>query len=364
MWRLVTVASLGLAITIAAVAWLAYGRPEIYYALLQEDGPLEWAAFFAFALAAPLWAWRALHHDDALVRCAPVLVALFCAFVAAEEISWAQRLSGARAPAFFLAHNFQQELNLHNLAASGTRKLAMGLVLGGYGVLLPLAVGRAPWPRALAGPAAAGAPPLAFAPAFAVALALYVVYPLPFTGEIVEWLLGMLLLFAAMAPSRATPAVARRVGPGTRACLALLTVVALALGATRASVTRAGDPDAVARAEREIAALAEDLAAAPRTHAGTLTECGTHQRLFAFARDAGAGALRRGRFAELARAGGDDERMAYFLDPWNQAYWIRHECDDTGRERAFVYSFGPNRRRDSGVFDLDRADVGAYLFHE
>jgi len=309
--------------------------PDLYYALVQEDGPIEWGTFVAFLLAGALWGRRAFRAPSARAAAGALGVALFCAFAAGEEISWGQRLTGLRAPEFFLANNAQQETNLHNLASQDVRELTMALVLGAGIVALPLAL----------------------APAFAGALALHLLYPLPFTGELVEWLLGMLLLVAAFArPVGWTVAI-------VRAGVAVVLVCALSLVATRAAVGRRGDPAVIAQARDETARLAQDFVAVAGIRGAAPTHCDTHARLFGFVHDGGIPELRQGRFAAHAATDGERERRRHFLDPWNQAYWVRHACDDDGRESAFLYSFGPNRRRDSGRFALGGDDVGTYLLH-
>ena len=40
------------------------------------------------------------------------------------------------------------------------------------------------------------------------------------------------------------------------------------------------------------------------------------------------------------------DRRGYFLDPWNNPYWLLYE---RSRDRIVVYSFGANRRRDTNV---------------
>ena len=65
---------------------------------------------------------------------------MFCFIVAMEEISWGQRLLGYRPPAYFLEYNYQQEFNFHNVVETDYRKLALTLVIAGYGIVLPLAV--------------------------------------------------------------------------------------------------------------------------------------------------------------------------------------------------------------------------------
>ena len=69
-----------------------------------------------------------------------------------------------------------------------------------------------------------------------------------------------------------------------------------------------------------------------------------------------------GRFVALTDRGLPEERAAYFLDPWNSPYWIRDRCERREERRSvFVYSFGPNRVRDSTRFEIREDDVGAYL---
>jgi hypothetical protein len=51
----------------------------------------------------------------------------------------------------------------------------------------------------------------------------------------------------------------------------------------------------------------------------------------------------------------------YFLDPWQDPYWIDYDADRGG---AWLYSFGPNRRRDWEEITSDRLegdDIGAFV---
>jgi hypothetical protein len=103
-----------------------------------------------------------------------------------------------------------------------------------------------------------------------------------------------------------------------------------------------------------------------RRQRGRLTTgCGLHKRLYGYVRKYRRTHLQRGQFAALVEQGLPEERAAYFLDPWNNPYWIRHRCEDVegaGRRMSvFVYSFGPNRRRDSTPFTLDGDDIGSYV---
>ncbi len=72
-----------------------------------------------------------------------------------------------------------------------------------------------------------------------------------------------------------------------------------------------------------------------------------------------------GEYSRLLASNGNAARAEYLLDPWNSAYWIRHKCRN-GREARFIYSFGPNRRRDSSDWEIgDEAaggdDIGVHL---
>jgi len=73
-------------------------------------------------------------------------------------------------------------------------------------------------------------------------------------------------------------------------------------------------------------------------------------------------ALFAGRYAARVESGLPPSRATYFLDPWNSPYWIRIRCDALDRPSgAFVYSFGPNRRRESGEGGPAGDDVGLFL---
>ena len=57
-----------------------------------------------------------------------------------------------------------------------------------------------------------------------------------------------------------------------------------------------------------------------------------------------------------------EERAEFFLDPWNSPYWVGLEInDDVTYGLLMVYSFGPNRIRDSTDWDVLGDDVGAIV---
>ena len=311
--------------------------PDAYYAAMQEDRAVEWLTVACFLAAAVTGGWRGARNR----RIGDVLVALFCAAAAGEEISWGQRLLGYTPPDLFLARNAQQEANLHNLAeAFGQPKWTLIAILAAYGVAAPLAMRFVPVLRRFADRLGFTAPPLAAAAWFAVTIAVLVAYPVRFTGEWAEALAGALFV-VALAPR--PPLLA----------LVLAGSAVAAVGMERVSaILAAPNPHAVACARAETAALAEAVAADPRLALRPRTRA--HRRLWTFVQDRDVGPEVLARLGTIAcdgeRAADQSRRRAFGVDPWGTAYWVRVAPAARGR-RIEVYSFGPDRRRDPGGGD-------------
>src|SRR5687767_4471263 len=128
---------------------LIAGTSERTWAMLaQEDGPIEWATFVAFVMAAGWLVFGVRRVSPSWwFQGATLLLAAFCLVVAGEEISWGQRLFGFRPPDVFLERNFQQELNVHNVLmnerglgfALESKHLVMAIVVG-FCVIWPVLV--------------------------------------------------------------------------------------------------------------------------------------------------------------------------------------------------------------------------------
>ena len=114
----------------------------------------------------------------------------------------------------------------------------------------------------------------------------------------------------------------------------------------------------IAAARAEVKALGRDF-----DSGRARSRCGLHKRLYAFVEQYSRRGreLLRGEFASLTAQGLSEERARYLLDPWNSPYWLRHVCTGGVPQVAFVYSFGPNRVRDSSRRSLGGDDVGVYL---
>lgn len=340
----------------AALAFvLAHAEPDVYYRLVQEDDLLEWATFWAFALAALMLARTALTRwrVDRRLDWFSAGVALFCALVAMEEISWGQRLLGFRPPEYFLEHNYQQELNVHNTLGKDLREAVLAGIILGFGVILPMLARLTPTRRLLER-FGVWSPPLGLVPGFLACFALYVTYPVDYSGEWAEAMLGVSFLFTSLLRAERL-AISETLG----LVGAIVVALVLATGSTYLSrERRAAAPAAVEAAHTELAALREDfLALRP------LTPCGLHKRVYTFVENRGHGGLYEGEFAALAQRGLPEARARYFLDPWDSPYWLRDECGDGGRRRRIdLYSTGPNRVRDSSDWELDGDDLGVVVF--
>ncbi len=344
---------------VLAYGWVLQANyPDFYYQTCQEDEYVEWATFWGFIAATAVFiaaAWRQRRSGERL----PWFlfgVGLFCFFFAMEEISWGQRLLGYRPPDYFLAENFQQELNIHNVTSTALRKLTLKGIILGYGVGLAIfgmtRVGRR-WLERLG----VVAPPAALAPAFIGAFLLYDSYPWKFSGEWVELMLAFGFLFAGLvheASFRPDPPGRRLLG----AALVVGFVAVAAAGVVHAAVSRHqrdANPDVLAAATKELEALGQDFRSGKAR-----SRCNVHRRLHTFVERYDQDYLLEGSFAGLVAQGLPESRARYLIDPWNTPYWIRDRCDDD-RRVTFVYSFGPNRRRDSDRWEIGGDDVGVYI---
>ena len=343
-------------LTFVVAALLAAYNEPLYHLVVQEDEYLEWATFWGFLVAAGIY-FSSAGRRFKVARQFPWFLyglALFCFLVAMEEISWGQRLLGYKAPDFFLEQNYQQELNLHNVIDTSLRKLVLKVILLGYGVVLSVLSLWPPVKKILERLHIVAPPPMLIV-SFLAMFVVYTLYPWSHTGEWVELTMAFGFVFAALF-GRVS------VQSETKAILIVFALV-WALAGLTVNVVRyahAVDPERLDMAGLEIEALRQDFASS-RLH----TRCGIHKRLYTFARKYQQPYLFEGEFFQLVESQDEGARAEYLLDPWNSAYWIRHKCSG-GREVRFIYSFGPDRRRNSSAWEIGDEttggdDIGAYL---
>jgi hypothetical protein len=309
---------------VAFLLWFATQRPEAYREAMQEDRLVEWASVVVFAAAGVVQLIRAARGR----RPFDALVGVFLLFVAGEEMSWGQRLFGLTPPSYFLEHNTQQEMNVHNFGTVfGGPKGPFTLVLIGYAVLMPLVALTEPGRRLLRF-IGATPPPLAGIPWFVAAIALFLWYPVSFTGEWNELLAGSAFLVASGLTTRALLAVAPA---GLLAAFALTTW----------SARGRDDPARVRCASAELNAIAEAL------QPDVLGTSPAHKRLWTFVGGdrVDVDSLRVHLDAVDCAGAGHEARRRFAVDPWGTAYWMRITRGDV-LATVTIYSFGPNRRRD------------------
>lgn len=353
---------------LASFAWLAVYDPDIYYQSVQEDQALEWASFWSFLIAGLVFGVAAVRQRRRIGALPWFLTGLacFCFFVAMEEISWGQRVFGHQPPVYFLEKNYQQELNLHNIAGTWLRLFVFRAIVLGYGVLLPF-LGRIPAAGRLLERLRIVPPPVSLVPSMLAMFCIHVWYPWKFTGEVVECSLGMGFLLAGIA-NASQFAPARDRSPLRSTIGIVILIVALAFSTAWWSLHRRSEDHAnIVLTERETNALAHDLIeAAKRQSKKSITSCGLHKRLYTFVEgSARAKHLETGTYSALGKPGLPSARTEFYLDAWSSPYWIRDRCDKRkGRRAVFVYSYGPNRIRDSSRWEILGDDIGAYVLVE
>ena len=354
MKKTIVANSIIIAIVVFA-AVLEQSSSDLYYLSVQEDEFIEWATVWAFLFAAVL-NFIAARRQYARQQGLPWFyagVGRFCLFVLLEEISWGQRIIGYRPPEYFLDQNFQQEFNLHNVIDTSFRKLALQGVILIYGILLPL-LNLASSVSRIFNKVGIKPPPVGLVPVFVITLLLYMSYPWSHTGEWVELLLGLGFLYSSIAAAGVwieRPA-------GTYAMSSAIVIVLGVLVAMIGRYERESHPGTIAAVEAELAALAADFRS-PSVDYG----CGAHKRLYTLIRERDQAYFYHGAFAGLVEQGLPEERADFFLDPWNTPYWVRDRCGRRYSDRiVLIYSFGPNRRRDSTRRQILGDDIGVYAF--
>jgi hypothetical protein len=322
---------------VVAMILLSTRGESAYDALVQEDRVVEWATVFLFLAAAIAFTG----HGWMRRRVGDWGVALFCLVAAGEEISWGQRVLGFTPSETFLQRNAQQEANLHNLVeAFGQPKWSLIAVIAAYGILIPV-VARTVFGRRLLDRFGLTVPSWPVASWFLASALLLIWYPVRFTGEWVEAMVGALFLLSA--PLRTPPLVG-----------ATAAAFAAALLAERVSARASADPAQLDCARAEARAILEGVLADPSSDI-LLRRGSTHRRLYTLWSDADLDpelfttyrAVECRTSAEYSK-----RRRRYGVDPWGTAYWVRVGSGTPARRLVSVYSFGPNRRRDAN-------DVGA-----
>ncbi len=113
---------------------LYYVNLPAFTVFIDEDGIAEWLTFVGLLACAVIAVTRFFllrKRKEKLFLIFLLLTALVFLFGAGEEISWGQRIFGIESGEFFIDHNTQGEINIHNLVFGGVKlnKLIFSLVL-------------------------------------------------------------------------------------------------------------------------------------------------------------------------------------------------------------------------------------------
>ena len=141
----------GLAIVLGILVYglvLLHKDQEAFLVWIREDGLVEWLTVVVLLIMSAFSGIMSYafgrSQPGSGAKTVWLLLAFLCFFGAMEEISWGQRILGIESPEWFLKHNAQGEINVHNLLICGVKlnKLVFGKILsvliGIYLLVVPL----------------------------------------------------------------------------------------------------------------------------------------------------------------------------------------------------------------------------------
>lgn len=136
---IVILCALPIVIALAGAASAMLGK-DTYKWITGEDGIVEWSqvVLYFFALTGCLAVMSRASDAGRQVQLLYFCVCLGLVFLLGEELSWGQRLFGWSTPESLAMANKQGETNLHNVQGIGNGFKWVQLVVGAYGLFLPL----------------------------------------------------------------------------------------------------------------------------------------------------------------------------------------------------------------------------------
>lgn len=346
--------------------WLIQNDKEFYLSIVQEDECIEWATTWAFLFASVGCIFGAIRGNNRFkdFQWFYIGLSLFCFLVAMEEISWGQRIFGYRPPSYFLENNYQQEFTVHNIMSKSFRVIIIKVVILGYGVILPLLT-LIPSLRRLLNCMRVVVPPFELIPAFFSVFYIYHTYPWEYTGEVIELMLGMCFLFTVLFrlwDFKPDVLKQRGIWQFTTILVAALVTIGLGFGtANRSTNMTENNPIVLENCHTELEALKKDLIWGA-SKLGRSSTRHSNIRLYTMVENNDFTWMYQRQFAGLTNQGLPQDRADFFIDPWNMAYWLTFKFNKVnGRKRLVVYSFGPNRKRDSDDWAIKGDDVGIII---
>jgi hypothetical protein len=324
---------------IGLMALLVWRDYNLYSMLSYEDHVVEWTTVVFYLTSFAYGLLFAINNR----RIGDGLIALYCLVAGGEEFSWGQRLMGWSPPKIFMAGNQQQEINFHNFFSGGWHDLAFASVALGYFVLVPFLL-RRKVVFVLVEKIGLSAPPIKLAPWVTLLVFIHLWHPILLSSEWCEALIAGMFFVCCVCLNRnrlSSKYFLVTVG------LVLLMGIGLSSMSSRQNSSNAAN---ISCSKVEVQHLLKDLL---EGDAMPLTLELTSGQLRVF-EAAGAGLLDSSRFIHFSEikcpgeaSAKSDLRRQFGLDPWGMSYWLNSETLQDGSRKLTIYSFGPNRRRDS-----------------
>ena len=135
LWRSLCVALLPVGLA-GLMLCVRAAFPSVYGRIIQEDSLLEDLQAVLYLVACGVFLFVSLSETRAGDRRAGILLALIGLaplLVTLEEVSWGQRCFAISPPDFFLQHNVQHEISLHNLSVFQKGLHWLYVAVGVYG---------------------------------------------------------------------------------------------------------------------------------------------------------------------------------------------------------------------------------------
>lgn len=201
-----------LALTIGGVVISYVDRSYFEQTYVKEDGFIENFTVIPLAIGGVtsiMYLFKLSRYRSWLFNACMVFIAVFCFFIAGEEISWGQRIFNIETPEFFLENNLQQETNLHNLIVDGKKvnKIVfttfLGAVVGLYLFVLPFVFRKNNQVRNFVNMAGIPIPRRKHLYAIIAFLALIAIIPSAKNAELLEMGISSIFLLILLFPENA-----------------------------------------------------------------------------------------------------------------------------------------------------------------
>ncbi|SFU32762.1 hypothetical protein SAMN05216480_101761 [Pustulibacterium marinum] len=148
-----------LAIVFALSYFFAFTNMDFFeHGFIVEDGPVEYGTavmLFCTSILSIVYLIKYHKNKSLTWKFGLVMFAILFFFAAGEEISWGQRIFDIQTGEYFMEHNRQKEMNLHNLEVGGKKlnkiifSQLLTLVIVVYLLIVPVLYRKKKWAKNL-----------------------------------------------------------------------------------------------------------------------------------------------------------------------------------------------------------------------